>query len=330
MSNKAWSFLFGIVMALCFGLFLVAPAVGWWLPEAGSSHASEIDGLFYMILAITGFFFVLTEALLIIFMYRYAEGEAGDGARGPSVYWKFVQPLAKVLDTSSKVEMAWTLVPAVILLFLAFTQVNTWAAVKYKSRLEKIYEESGDNLPVHVDMSARQFEWRFRYPHPDTYRAFKNNPAKAKKWLTTPNFDDIKLPNELHVVLNRHCVVNVHTKDVLHSFNIPHMRIKQDTLPGKEIPVWFKPIVSNVTKVKDEKTGKVIGWLDGGGRDENGKPVNPKMVWDIACAELCGWGHYRMVGKLYVHETEEDFLAWLEDAAARQFDYGAQAAPAKN
>jgi cytochrome c oxidase subunit II len=325
-NDKWWSLLFGIVMIGCAAIFVVAPFVGWWLPKAVSAHAAAIDDLFYIILIITGFFFIVTEAILIYFMYRYTEGESG-AVRAPSVFWVAVKPLASLFNTAGKIEMAWTIVPAVILLYVAVAQVSTWADVKYKSRLDKIWGYGGTDIPVQVDISARQFEWRVRYPSAATWKEWKNTPSKASDWVKKPNFDDVYIPNELHVINQRHCVVQLSTKDVIHSFNSAHMRIKQDALPGKTIPVWFKPIESNVIRTKD-KDGHPI-WQDGRGRElETGKPNDPEYVWDIACAELCGWGHYRMVGKIFVHESEADFLAWLETASKRQFDFGTPPTPA--
>ena len=78
--GKGWSVLFGVVMLACLGLFVAAPFVGWWLPMPVSQHAPRVDRLFYIILFITGFFFVLTEALLVIFMWLYA----GNGASKPA------------------------------------------------------------------------------------------------------------------------------------------------------------------------------------------------------------------------------------------------------
>jgi cytochrome c oxidase subunit II len=326
-SDKWWSVLFGVVMIGCGAIFVVAPAAGWWMPEGVSSHAWNIDFLFYIILAITGFFFILTEALLVYFMYRYAAVAPGE-VRGTSVWLKVFQPLTNVFNTSYKIEMAWTVVPAIILVYIAFAQVNTWAEVKYKSRLQDALK-SEVGQPVQVDLSARQFEWRFRYPSPDTWRMWKKNPELAQVWVRTPNFDDVYVPNELHCIKDRHVVVQLSTKDVIHSFNIPQMRVKQDALPGKIIPVWFKPTgmlvgdhrVGNVTKVPGSD-GK-FRWEDGGGLDsENGKPFEPAKVWQIACAELCGWGHYRMIGRTYVHDDEPDFLEWLESAAIRQNNFG--------
>jgi cytochrome c oxidase subunit 2 len=317
-SNKLWSFLFGTVMVACGALFVVAPFVGWWLPQVTSAHGNDIDALFYLILAITGFFFILTEALLIAFMFRYTGREPGQEL-APSPMYKVFEPLTRYFNSAHRIEMAWSIVPSVILLYLAFAQVSTWADVKYKSRLDKIVDS--DVVPLQVDISARQFEWRMRYPSPETWKAWKKNPKLAEEWVKKRQFDDIHIVNDLHIIKDRHVVVQLSTKDVLHSFNSPHMRVKQDALPGKTIPVWFKPIASNTKKFPDGK-GKYV-WLDGNGRDpDTGKPRDPLLVWNIPCAELCGWGHYRMVGRIFVHEDEQDFVQWLESVAAQQHNFG--------
>jgi cytochrome c oxidase subunit II len=321
-NDKWWSFLFGTVMAACGALFVVAPLAGWWLPTPRSSHGQDIDDLFYLILAITGFFFILTEALLVVFMYRYAAREPGQ-VLAPSPLFKVFEPLTRLFNTAHKIEMAWSIIPSVILLYLAFAQVSTWAEVKYKSRLADALAKENPLVPVQVGVSARQFEWRMRYPSPKTWKSWKADGESAKKWTSKPFFDDVHIVNELHLIKGRQLVVHLTTKDVIHSFNSPHMRVKQDALPGKTIMVWFKPLDSNVTKVKDAQGNYV--WLDGGGRDpDTGKPRDLGLVWEIPCAELCGWGHYRMIGKLFVHDTEQDFLDWLEVAAAHQNDFGAK------
>jgi cytochrome c oxidase subunit II len=329
--GKGWSVLFGVVMAACGGLFFVAPFIpNWWLPEGVSTHAGSVDGLFYFILAVTGFFFILTEALLVYFMWVYAarpEGQEhvfGHGAQEKKVFWttlfkRLFRPVSAVLHDQHRVELAWTLVPAVILLYIAFAQVNAWAEVKYLSRLQKI-EEEGKAI-LHVEVSARQFEWRMRYPSLKRFQSWKEKPDLAKDFAKNPHADDVHVTNELHVWTNSKpadptdpkqfpaFVAHVRTVDVLHSFNIPVMRVKQDTLPGKIIPVWFRPTKSNTTFNKAKNR-----WEDGGGVDAKGNPRDPDKVWEIACAELCGWGHFRMLGRVYVHPSEADFVLWLKSA----------------
>ena len=107
-------------------------------------------------------------------------------------------------------------------------------------------------------------------------------------------------------------LIYLKTQDVIHSFFLPHMRLKQDALPGKTILVWFEPIDANCEKVGDV-------WRDGRRKDERkGWVDDPAFVWELACAEYCGSRHSLMRGKLFVHPTKDDFLAWLR---VQQKDY---------
>ena len=318
--GRGWSILFAVTMVICGASFVAAPFVGWWLPEAVSTHAWDVDFLFYIILAITGFFFILTEALLVVFMFQYA-GQPGQRShvfghhpQQKKVFWtsffkSIFRPLSAILHNQHRVEMAWTLVPAAILLYIAFAQVGTWANVKYQSRMATYMQ---GQTPVQVEVSARQFEWRVRYPSYTRTKQWIENKIDIKNdtdftsFAKAPHQDDVHLVNAVHTFVGRPILVQLRSIDVLHSFNIPHMRVKQDAVPGKTIPVWFTPTKAH-TKKKDER------WLDGY------NPVtkafgDDKQIWDIACAELCGWGHYRMIGRLYVHETQADFLDWLRSA----------------
>ena len=125
-------------------------------------------------------------------------------------------------------------------------------------------------MAASVEVVGRQFEWRLRYPGRDGT-------------LGTP--DDLFLVNDLHVPADEDFLVQLKSMDVLHSFFIPNLRIKQDAVPGMKIPVWFKAT-------------------------ENGE-------YDIVCAELCGWGHYKMKGRVTV-ESRADFERWLEKMYAQQ------------
>jgi len=179
----------------------------------------------------------------------------------------------------------------------------------------------GDKTPVQIEVSARQFEWRMRYPSAQRVRHWLKDSPAAKADMDTfakmRQADDVHVVNELHVWKDNPVLVHLSTLDVLHSFNLPHFRVKQDSLPGKIIPVWFTPTKSNAVRGKGP-SGELL-WLDGMGRESDGQPVDMSRVWDIACAELCGWGHWRMIGRVYVHETEEDFLAWLEHAGKLEY-----------
>jgi cytochrome c oxidase subunit 2 len=285
--QRWWSVLFGVVLAACLGLFIVAPLIkGWWLPPYISSFSKDIDDLYYVILLFTGFFFVLTEALLVYVMWRYAY-RPGEKA----VY----------VEGNHRLEVAWTVVPAAILLFIAVAQIRAWERIKYASR-----------MPVPdqvVQVTARQWEWRFRHPadmERFTVAGKQMSEQDRRRWAERPEIDDFYVPQELHTWKGASLKIYLQTGDVLHSFFQPHARIKQDALPGKTIPVWFKVTESNTRF--DPLTGTCA------------TPEGEKE-WEIACAELCGGGHYRMRGQLYVHPTREDYEAWHKHTLKNQHSH---------
>jgi cytochrome c oxidase subunit 2 len=286
--HKFWSILFGAVLGVCGLASLISPLVGWKLPDDVCSYGPSVDFLFHLILAITGIAFVGTEVVLVWAMWRFA---GRPGQKSPYIHGHH------------RLEMIWTAVPAGILLFIAFAQVKAWADIKYQTRMPE---------PTHVfEVSARQFEWRFRYPAADQLeRMLKDWPKGgvskvADGWEKSTNgqFDDVHVVNEVHTWKDAKVRMFLKTRDVLHSFFLPNLRIKQDALPGKTIPMWYDAI---------EENGK---WNEDTNKWES---KGTKYDWELACAELCGWGHYKMRGRLYVHPSKENYLAWLKWAAAQQ------------
>jgi cytochrome c oxidase subunit 2 len=271
--QKLWSIFFGVILAATFVLWLISPAMGWWLPSNVSTFGPDVDYLFYVILVLTGFFFVLVEALLVYAMYR----------------WAFrPDQKASYVHGNHRLELAWTIVPALILLFIAFAQVRAWERIKYQSRFPH-----PDQV---MQVSARQWEWRLRYPQ-ETGRFGPEQDADqkaARQWAEVPQIDDLHLTNELHTWKGANVKLFLKTQDVLHSLYLPNLRLKQDALPGKTIPVWFQ-----ATECNTEFDGKTCS--------------EPKdKGWEIACAELCGSRHYAMRGRLYVHKNKADYEAWLK------------------
>jgi cytochrome c oxidase subunit 2 len=319
--NKVWSVLFGVTMAACAVGFGISPWVGWWMPEGVSTHAWDVDFLWYVILYITAFFFVLTEGILVVFMWKYV----GTGTHEHPVshqkeYPGYIQPLTNLLHDQHRVELAWTLLPAAILLYIAFAQVNTWANIKYTARNEGKQGVATQQLAV----SARQFEWRMRYPSSSRLDKWlkANNPKDIdfQSFGKTPQADDVHVVNELHVWKSTkeeldtgkaaRVVVHLSSRDVIHSLNLPNFRVKQDALPGKLVPVYFTP-----TKANCKFDAKKDRWVDG--VDPDSGADSKDLIYDIPCAELCGWGHYRMIGRVYVHKDQKDFIDWLRHAEAQ-------------
>jgi cytochrome c oxidase subunit II len=266
---KWWGIFFGVVLLASFLLCAVSPLMGWTLPQNIASYGGEVDYLYYVILGFTTFFFVLTEALMVYAMVRYA-----------------YRPNHKsdYIEGNHRLELLWSIVPAAILLFIAFAQIKAWERIKYVSHMP-----TGDMV---LQVSARQWDWTMRYPNDVNLGA-----TESRSWANTPAADDVYLPDELHCWKNAEVKIYLKTQDVLHSFFLPNLRLKQDALPGKTIPMWFKATDSN-TRFND-KSGKC-------------ELTDKSKEWEIACAELCGGGHYRMRGLLYVHETKDDYLKWLK------------------
>jgi cytochrome c oxidase subunit 2 len=277
MQSKFWSILFGAVLLACFLSLVISPFVGWWLPENVATFGGEIDYLFYVILVLTGIFFVLTEAILVWVMWKYAY----DPNRR-----------AVHVEGNHKLEMWWTIIPGAILLYIAFAQISAWRDIKYQTRVPP-----ADQV---IKVDARQWEWRMRYPGEMPLE----NP---RAWAENPAYGDVRDINAIHTWKGANVHVYLHTQDVLHSLFIPNLRLKQDALPGRTIHLWFNATRANAKF--DPATKKMVQLTE-----------NKADEWEIACAELCGGRHYQMRGRLYVHETEDNYLEWLRHTRELQQD----------
>lgn len=146
---------------------------------------------------------------------------------------------------------------------------------------------AAETNPLEIRVVAEQFAWNVHYPGPDGIfgKTDVNHVSSANPLgidLTDPHAkDDVATLNQLHLEVNRPVIIRLSSKDVIHSFFLPYMRVKQDATPGMEVPVHFTPVKTSGTE-----------------------------TWEIACAQLCGLGHYRMRGQLQVH-TKVDFGTWL-------------------
>lgn len=214
-----------------------------WLPENVSTFGEGVDFLFVLIYWITSIVFLAVMAVLIFFIikYRFQEGRK-----------------AEYIEGSTTLEIAWTAATTVIVFGLAMLSLPQWNKIKLPSQFP------GDPGAV-VQVSGKQFNWDMTYPGPDG------------EWGTE---DDLQLENQLHVPVNEVVHIRLTADDVIHSFFVPQLRLKQDALPGRFINMWF----------------------------EATKPG----TYEIPCAELCGFGHSGMLGYLTVH-TKEDYAAWVNE-----------------
>ncbi len=293
-----WGILFAVVLAAAFVLTAVAPSVGWWLPRGVSSYSRDIDLLYYGILAVTAFFFVLTEAVLVYNMIRWA----GDPARK-----------AQFSHGNHRLEMLWTVIPGVILFLLAVIQINVWAEIKYPTHMAAMVESDPSHI-LPMEVTTRQWEYRVRYPSPERLALWADKATAVREYQARlpERRDDVFDVNHVHTWKGQKTVVFLRTRDVGHAFFVPVLRVKQDSMPGRTIPLWFDANESNTKKVGNE-------WRGGNGVND------PAYDWDLVCTQYCGSRHSMMRGKLFVHETKEDFLDWLR---AQQREYSPPAGAA--
>jgi cytochrome c oxidase subunit 2 len=195
--------------------------------------------------------------------------------------------------TSSYLEVGVAVVEAILLFGFA---IPLWAA-----RVDRMPSE-GEALIVRV--TAEQFAWNMHYPGPD--RVFGRTDLKLIDTQANPlgldrsdpaAKDDVTTLNQLYLPVNQPIILRLRSKDMIHSFGVPEFRVKQDAIPGLTIPLWFVPNVT--TAEMRTRTG------------------NAEFQYEIACAQLCGLGHYRMRGFVTV-QTAEEFQKWMDEKVKEQ------------
>ncbi len=268
MSRIFWCLFFTFWPIAAIVVCAIAPAMDWGFPgnrEAATPLGQRIDDLFYLILGIVTVAFIGTMGALAYVLWKGSKNEDEKG-------W--------FSHGSHNLEVIWTIVPSGILLFIALYQIDVWAIYRVRD-----YENrDADPRPTHLvaEVTARQFEWRIRYPAPGKkFKTYK----EVKDWLARPHAGDVYAVNKLFVPLNRETLIYLKSGDVQHAFFVPDLRVKQDAMPGQSIDIWFT--------------------------------VNRAGKFNLTCAELCGWGHYKMRGEV---EAVEDLQAQLRRLKSLQ-DY---------
>ena len=239
-----------------------------WFPENISTFGAELDSLFAVIFWVSVGIFFLTFGLMAWFMwiYRKREGHKGYNYHG-----------------NNMVELTWTILPSILFVGIGLYSNEIWEVTKYTNRLPK--------TDVEIIVLGRQFGWAFLYPGVDGKfgrNAYSDQTARNLMSTTNPfgrdltdpaSADDFVLENQFRVPVNANVVVRGSSIDVLHSFFLPHARVKQDVIPGTWMNIWFNLF----------KTG----------------------TYELACAELCGGGHYSMRAEYQVLSRAE-YDAWLD------------------
>jgi cytochrome c oxidase subunit 2 len=246
------------------------------LPMPASTHAGEIDQMLVLVHWLMLILFVGWGGFFVFVLFRFRKG---------------ANPKASYAGAKGKIakstEIAVAIVEVVLLIGYA---IPAWA-----TRVKQFPKE---NEAVIVRVVGEQFAWNVHYPGPDgkfgrtdVKLVAADNPLGLDR--SDPNAkDDVTTINQLNLPVDRPVLIHLSSKDVIHSFGLYEMRVKQDAVPGMDIPVWFIP--DTTTEAMRQKLGKA------------------DFEYEITCSQLCGLGHFRMRGFLTV-QSAADYKKWMDD-----------------
>lgn len=241
------------------------------LPASSSEHGLEIDQLFTFNWTILFTAFFLTHILLIFFASKY-------------YFKKEFKPV--FFAHSTKLELIWTIIPAIVLSTIIVYGISKW---------NKITAPAADDVIV-IELYAKQFDWTARYAGDDnklgksTFRLIESSNPLGIDFKDEHAGDDIIVRNEFHLPVGKEVLFKFHSRDVIHSAYMPHFRLQMNCVPGMTTQFHFKPI--KTTEQMREETG------------------NAAFDYVLLCNKICGASHFNMQMNIVVEE-ETAYRQWL-------------------
>ena len=284
--NASMFLVFLVGGTIAFFWYTIRHQDDYLLPTASSIHGVGTDNLMLVTMIVVILIFLLVNAVLFIFAWKYQYKEENRATYYPE---------------NSILELLWTVVPAIVLTFLVFSGWQQWTRITTPPTRAQL----AVSKPIEFEIVGQQFQWSFRCPGEDGKlgehnfrRIDASNPFGIKE-EDINGLDDFspkpvdpanteKKP-EIHIPVNRLAHMKIRAKDVLHSVFIPHMRVKMDAVPGHPTEFWFTPTVTT--------------------QEMRNRLENQDFNYEIACTEICGKGHFKMKGILIV-DSEEEYAAW--------------------
>ncbi len=258
--------------------------------ESGSLEGEHIDNLFVITMTMIIFVQFVTQFLIYYFTFRYR------GVKGTK---------AKFYADSHKLELWWTVTPAVVLTGLILYGLWTWNSVMDTSDAEN---------PLVIELYAKQFSWEARYAGEDNELGLAN--VRFIEGINTMGIDmtdknavDDVPTRELHLPKGRKVVFKFRSQDVLHSAYMPHFRAQMNCVPGMVTSFGFTPAVTTVEMRQNEATIAKFEEINKIREAEGKEPV--EFDYLLLCNKICGSSHYNMQMKIVVEE-ETEFNAWLK------------------
>ncbi len=278
--------------ALFFGFFFWQ--VERWndnsLPGAASLHGQKIDVLWDYNMYLITVVFLITNAVLFYFAYKYS------GKKDTK---------ATFLAHDNRLEMIWTVVPAVVLAFVIIFGLKYW---------NEITDRSTDPNKVTVELYAKQFDWTARYAGKDKtlgltdYRQISGSNDTGMDTMDVAGNDDIIAKNEFHIPVNREIEFKMRSRDVIHSAYMPHFRAQMNCVPGMITEFKFTPTKTTAQMRKDPYVIQLMAGIN----QARAKKGDPAVEFDytLLCNKICGTSHYNMQMTIVV-DTEKDYNEWI-------------------
>jgi cytochrome c oxidase subunit 2 len=287
--NGKLMLLFGIVF---FGFFFWQ--VNRWndnsLPGAASVHGLKIDALWDYNMYLVTLVFLVTNGFLFYFAYKYK------GKKGVK---------ATFLAHDNRLEMLWTIVPAVVLAFIIIFGLKYW---------NEITDRSTDSNKITIELYAKQFDWTARYAGFDKtlgqtdYRQISGANDTGMDTLDAAGNDDIIIKNEFHIPVNKEIEFKMRSRDVIHSAFMPHFRAQMNCVPGMVTEFRFTPNKTTAEMRKDPYVIQLMAGINEVRALKNEEPVEFDYI--LLCNKICGTSHYNMQMTIVV-ESEKDYKDWL-------------------
>ncbi len=279
--------------------FLIFGLIGAWycndlyykktlFPMGSASVEGEgWDWMFMLTTIVTGIVFVITQILLFWFSFKYQEKD---------------NRKAYYFAHSTKLELIWTTVPAIVLCVLVAFGLKYW------------FKLTGDapKDAIVVEVTGHQFGWEFRYPGADKVLGKKNFKLTGGAnglgvdFNDQASWDDIHVSGTMHIPVGVPVKLVINSQDVIHDVGLPHFRLKMDAVPGIPTTEWFTP--NRTTEQMKQDTH------------------NPDFTYEISCDQMCGKGHFSMRGIIIV-ESMAEYKKWLATQKSEYYTIYPERAP---
>ncbi|MBP7273811.1 MAG: OmpA family protein [Saprospiraceae bacterium] len=266
--------------------------LGYGPHKAASAHGGSLDKIFNITLFFTGIVFVLCHIFLAYYLYKYR------GRKGVKSYF---------IPHDNRLEIIWTAIPAVVMTYLVIGGLDAWNDVMADVKDGESYTE--------IEAVGMQFAWLIRYPGADgklgtrNFRKISSTNPLGQDWTDTKNADDFH-PDEIWFPVNKKVRVRLGARDVLHNFYLPHFRLKMDCVPG--MPTYFVFTPTKTTEEYRQELSKYPEYqVPADPNDPEGKKKWEAFEYELACAELCGNGHFSM-RRIVKVVSQDEYDAWLK------------------